>query len=108
LHRGRAIVCSLLPERPAKVPRGDVRAFDIRSGREAWRFHTVPQPGEFGHDTWDGDSWKERTGVNVWSIMSVDPELGRVYLPLGSPAYDFYGGDRKGQNLFGNCLASLA
>jgi quinoprotein glucose dehydrogenase len=84
-----------------------VRAFDVRSGKQVWRFDTIPGPGEVGHDTWQGDSWRERTGVNVWSIMSVDPERGRVFLPTGSPAYDFYGGDRRGQNLFANSLVAL-
>ncbi len=92
---------------PGKGPSGDVRAFDVRTGQLVWRFHTVPRPGEIGHETWEGDSWKDRTGVNVWSIMSVDLERGMVFLPIGSPAYDFYGGNRKGQNLFGNSLVAL-
>jgi membrane-bound PQQ-dependent dehydrogenase (glucose/quinate/shikimate family) len=96
-----------LPETPGRGPSGDVRAFDVRSGREAWRFHTVPRPGEAGHETWDGDSWKDRGGTNVWSMMSVDVERGLVFLPVGSPTYDFWGGDRKGQNLFGNSLVAL-
>jgi membrane-bound PQQ-dependent dehydrogenase (glucose/quinate/shikimate family) len=96
-----------LPETPSKGPSGDVRAFDARTGREVWRFHTVPRPGELGHDTWDGDSWRERSGANVWSMMSVDVERGLVFLPVGSPTYDFWGGDRKGQNLFGNALVAL-
>ncbi len=84
-----------------------MRAFDVRSGRLAWEFHTVPLPGEAGHETWEGDSWKDRTGANVWTTMSVDVERGMVFLPLGSPAYDFYGADRKGKNLFGNSLVAL-
>jgi membrane-bound PQQ-dependent dehydrogenase (glucose/quinate/shikimate family) len=96
-----------LPESPAKGPSGDVRAYDIRTGRLVWTFHTVPRPGEFGHNTWEGDSWKDRSGANVWSMMSVDEERGLVFLPIGSPTYDFYGGDRKGQNLFGNSLVAL-
>jgi membrane-bound PQQ-dependent dehydrogenase (glucose/quinate/shikimate family) len=96
-----------LPESPAKGPSGDVRAYNVRTGRLAWTFHTVPRPGEVGHETWEGDSWKERSGANVWSMMSVDEERGLVFLPIGSPTYDFYGGDRKGQNLFGNSLVAL-
>lgn len=96
-----------LPESPSKGPTGDVRAYNVRTGKLAWTFHTVPRPGETGHETWEGDSWKQRAGTNVWSMMSVDEERGLVFLPVGSPAYDFYGGDRKGQNLFGNCLVAL-
>ncbi len=94
-------------ESPGQGPYGDVRAYDVRSGREAWRFHTVPRPGEPGHDTWEGESWKDRMGANVWSVMSVDVERGIVYLPIGSPTADFYGGDRKGANLYGNSLVAL-
>jgi quinoprotein glucose dehydrogenase len=94
-------------ESPGQGPYGDVRAYDVRSGREAWRFHTVPRPGEPGHDTWEGESWKDRMGANVWSVMSLDVERGIVYLPIGSPTADFYGGDRKGANLYGNSLVAL-
>jgi quinoprotein glucose dehydrogenase len=84
-----------------------VRAFDIPTGREAWRFHTVPRPGEFGHDTWAGDSWRKRTGVNAWSGATVDVARGLVFVGTGSPGYDFYGGDRAGDNLFANCVIAL-
>jgi quinoprotein glucose dehydrogenase len=96
-----------LPEYPAKGPNGDVRAYHVRSGKLIWTFHTVPHPGEFGSNTWGNDSWKDRMGANVWSTMSVDQKRGIVFLPIGSPAYDFYGGDRKGKNLFGNSLVAL-
>lgn len=88
-------------------PSGDVRGFDARTGRELWRFHTVPHPGEFGNDTWRGDSWKDRGGTNVWSIMSVDEKRGMVFLPLTSPSTDFFGGDRAGANLFGDSVVAL-
>jgi quinoprotein glucose dehydrogenase len=88
-------------------PAGDIRGFDVRTGRLKWQFHTVPHPGEFGHDTWAGDSWRDRTGVNAWSIMSADEKLGLVYVPLTSPATDMYGGDRPGDNLFGDSLVAL-
>jgi len=101
------IVGALVPEAPGKGPSGDVRAFNVRTGREVWRFHSVPRPGEFGHDTWAPDSWKDRTGANVWSIMSVDQERGLVFLPTGSAAYDFYGADRAGDNLFANSVVAL-
>jgi quinoprotein glucose dehydrogenase len=107
VYRDLVIVGWGLPESPAKGPTGDVRAYDVRTGELAWTFHTVPRPGETGHETWEGDSWERRAGTNVWSVMSVDEERGLVFLPVGSPAYDFYGGDRKGQNLFGNSLVAL-
>jgi glucose dehydrogenase len=88
-------------------PSGDIRGFDARNGRELWRFHTVPQPGEFGHESWAGDSWKDRGGTNVWSLMSVDERKGLVFLPLTSPSTDFYGGDRHGANLFGDSVVAL-
>jgi quinoprotein glucose dehydrogenase len=96
-----------LPEYPGKGPSGDVRAYSVRTGKLVWTFHTVPHPGEFGSDTWSTGAWKDRMGANVWSTMSVDQVRGIVYLPIGSPAYDFYGGDRKGKNLFGNSLVAL-
>jgi glucose dehydrogenase len=96
-----------VPEWPARGPSGDVRAFDIRTGEMLWRFHTVPRPGEPGHESWEGDSWRDRTGANVWSIMSVDAERGIVFLPIGAPGYDFYGGDRPGSNLYANSLVAL-
>lgn len=107
VYKDLVIVGWGLPEFPAKGPGGDVRAYDVRSGRLVWTFHTVPRPGEKGHETWEGDSWRDRMGANVWSAMSVDEERGLVFLPTGSPAYDFYGGDRKGQNLFANSLVAL-
>lgn len=86
---------------------GDVRAFNVRTGKEAWRFHTVPRPGEFGHDTWSAEDWKERGGCNSWSGATVDVENGIVFVGTGAPAFDFYGGDRKGNNLFANCTLAL-
>jgi len=107
VYKNLVITGARVPEAPGRGPSGDVRAFDVRTGKLVWQFHTVPRPGEVGHETWEGDSWKERTGANVWSMMSVDVERGLVFLPIGSPAYDFYGGDRKGNNLFGNSLVAL-
>ena len=94
-------------EGPGIAAPGDVRAFDVRSGKQLWRFHTVPLPGEFGHDTWKGESWKNRGGANAWSGLSVDVERGLVFAGLGSAAFDFYGGDRHGENLFANCTIAL-
>lgn len=86
---------------------GHVRAFDVVTGKMAWIFHTIPQPGEFGYDTWPKDAYKYIGGVNVWGEMSVDEKRGIVYLPTGSPTYDYYGADRTGTNLFANCLIAL-
>ena len=94
-------------ESPSLGSSGDVRGWDAKTGKLMWTFHTVPHPGEAGHDTWEGESWKARSGTNVWSMMTVDVERGLVFLPLGSPTYDYYGGDRKGANLYGNSLVAL-
>ncbi len=94
-------------EGPGVAAPGDVRAFDVRSGRQVWRFHTVPRPGEFGNDTWGGDSWQNRGGANAWGGVSVDERRGMVFVGLGSAAFDFYGGDRHGQNLFANSTVAL-
>ena len=88
-------------------PSGDIRGFDTRTGREIWRFHTVPRAGEFGHDTWQPGSTEGRGGLNAWSLLSVDPKRGMVFVPLTSPSSDFYGGDRKGANLFGDSVLAL-
>lgn len=92
---------------PASTPPGDVRGFDVRTGELLWTFHAIPHPGEFGHDTWEPDAWKEFGAANVWSMMSADRDLGYVYLPFSTPSNDFYGGDRPGDNLFGESLVCL-
>lgn len=86
---------------------GHIRAFDIRSGKLVWTFHTIPRPGEVGHETWPEGAWKYVGGANNWGGMSLDRERGIVYAPLGSPTYDYYGSDRIGKNLFGNSLVAL-
>jgi glucose dehydrogenase len=87
---------------------GDSRAFDARTGKKLWDFHTVPHGGEPGSNTWGDDSWKDRGGSNVWSItMSVDAKRGIVYMPVGGPAANYYGGDRPGDNLFSNTLVAV-
>ncbi len=86
---------------------GDIRGWDARSGTLLWSFHTVPRAGEPGVETWEGESWKNRSGTNAWSYMTVDTERGLVFAPTGSPTSDFYGADRKGKNLYGNCLVAL-
>jgi quinoprotein glucose dehydrogenase len=94
-------------EGPDLAAPGDIRAFDVRTGKEVWRFHTVPRPGEFGHETWQDDSWKDRGGANAWGGFSIDVDRGMVFAGLGSAAFDFYGGDRRGANLFANCTVAL-
>ncbi len=86
---------------------GDIRAFDIRTGKEVWRFQTVPGPTEFGHGSWKGNSGKDRGGVNAWSGVTVDVGRGLVLAGLGSAGFDFHGGDRRGDNLFANSVVAL-
>jgi quinoprotein glucose dehydrogenase len=87
---------------------GNPRAFDARTGSKLWEFNAVAQPGEPGHDTWEGDSWKNRSGANAWPFyFTVDEQRGLVYLPLASPVPGFYGGDRKGANLYGNSVVAV-
>jgi quinoprotein glucose dehydrogenase len=96
-----------VPENPIGMP-GDARAFDARTGKKLWEFHTVPRPGEPGNETWLTDSWKNRSGVNTWGFyMSADEERGILYIPVGGPAANFYGGDRPGTNLYGNSLVAV-
>jgi quinoprotein glucose dehydrogenase len=107
IYRDSVIVGTRVQESPSDGPAGVVQAFDVRTGRALWEFQGIPRPGETGSQTWQGSGWRDRSGANVWSTMSVDVERGMVFLPLGSPAYDFFGGDRKGENLFGNSLVAL-
>ncbi len=104
---GGLIVGGLVTDGLPRGPNGDIRSYDIHTGELRWRFRTVPHPGEFGNETWGGDSWRDRGGANLWTVASVDEDLGLVYVPLGSPSYDLYGGDRPGANLFGNSLVAL-
>jgi quinoprotein glucose dehydrogenase len=93
-------------EAPTKGPAGDVRAWDIHNGKLVWTFHSVPRSGEPFNDTWDGDSWKNRSGVNVWGLMTVDAQRGIVYMPFGAPASDRFGADRPGDNLFSSSVVA--
>ena len=94
-------------EGPGPAAPGDVRAFDVLTGQQRWRFHTVPRPGEYGNATSENDSWQNRGGANAWGGLTVDEKSGTVFAGLGSAAFDFYGGDRKGKNLFANCTIAL-
>ena len=89
------------------APPGDTRAFDVRTGKLRWTFRTVPQPGEFGYDTWPKDAWKYAGAANNWAGMAVDADRGIVYVPTGSAAFDFYGANRIGDDLFANCLIAI-
>ena len=92
---------------PSQGAYGDVRGWDAKTGKLLWTFHTVPRPGEPGNETWPGDSWKNRSGVNNWGLMTLDMERGLVFVPLGAPTTDFYGADRPGIGLYGNSLVAL-
>ena len=101
------ITGSRVQEAPIKGPSGDVRAWNARTGKLVWTFHTIPQPGEPGHETWGGDSWKGRSGVNAWTTPVADVDRGIVYLPIGAPTYDRWGGDRPGANLYSNSIVAV-
>jgi len=88
-------------------PPGDVRAFDVRSGKLRWTFHIIPKPGEEGNETWENDSWSYSGAGNLWAMASADDEAGVVYLPLTSVTNDMYGGHRPGANLFSDCIVAI-
>jgi quinoprotein glucose dehydrogenase len=90
-----------------EMPPGDVRGFDVRTGKQQWLFRSIPGEGEFGNETWEEGSWKTTGGANVWTLMSADDELGYVYLPFSTPSNDWYGGQRAGDGLFGESLVCL-
>ena len=107
VYRDLLIVCTRVGEGPAPAAPGHIRAYDVRTGQRRWIFHTIPHPGEFGHDTWPADAWKEIGGANCWAGIAVDQERGLAFVPTGSAAFDFWGGNRTGANLFANCLLAL-
>jgi quinoprotein glucose dehydrogenase len=106
VYRDLIIVGGRNPE-TLPAPPGDVRAYDVRSGKLRWSFHTIPHEGEFGHDTWPPDAWKTSGAANNWAGMVVDQRRGIVFVPTGSAAFDFYGADRVGDDLFANSLIAL-
>jgi glucose dehydrogenase len=101
------ITGSRVQESPNLGPAGDIRAWNMRTGKPVWTFHTIPRPGEPNHDTWQEDEWADRSGANSWGFSTVDTQRGIVYVPVGTPATDFYGADRKGLNLYGSSLIAL-
>jgi glucose dehydrogenase len=107
IYKDVVVVGANTPAGPTGVP-GNARAYDARTGAKLWEFSSVAQPGQPGHDSWEGDSWKDRSGINAWPFyFTLDEQRGLVYLPLASPASDFYGGDRKGANLYGNSVVAV-
>ncbi|HUO02860.1 MAG TPA: pyrroloquinoline quinone-dependent dehydrogenase [Rhizomicrobium sp.] len=107
VYKNLVIVGSSLPERNGPGPAGDVRAFDIHTGKLAWTFHSIPQQGEPNYGTWAGNSAFQRTGVNVWGFMTVDAKRGIVYMPFGAPSGDLFGGDRQGNDLYDSSLVAV-
>ncbi len=107
--RDVVIVGSSISDGPTtkEMPRGDVQAFDVRTGKPLWIFHTVAQKGEFGNETWENDSWQYTGNTNPWTLMSADEELGYFYVPIGTPTNDWYGGHRLGNNLFAESLVCI-
>lgn len=106
VYKDLLIVGSIVAEDLPAGP-GDIRAFDVRTGKRRWAFHTIPHPGEFGYEGWPKDAWKHSGGANDWSGLALDEKRGMVFVPTGSTTFDFYGGDRHGDNLFANCLLAL-
>ncbi|HET6569623.1 MAG TPA: PQQ-binding-like beta-propeller repeat protein, partial [Rhodothermales bacterium] len=106
VYRNLLILGTRVLESPGAAP-GDIRAYDVRTGELVWTFHTIPHPGEFGYETWPADAWTYIGGANAWAGLAVDEARGIVYAPTGSAAYDFYGGNRIGQDLFANTLLAL-
>lgn len=106
---GVVIVNSIVSDGPRnmEMPPGHVRGFDPVTGEQRWMFHTIPQAGEFGNDTWEDGSWENSGNTNSWTIMSADEELGYAYIPIGTPTNDWYGGLRKGDNLFAESLVAV-
>ena len=106
IYRDLFIAGSIMSE-DLPAPPGDIRAYDVRTGKLRWSFHTIPHPGEFGYDTWPKDAWKYSGAANNWTGMAVDQKRGLVFAPTGSASFDFYGSNRIGDDLFANSLIAL-
>ncbi len=106
IYKNLLIMGSSVSEGGDALP-SNIRAFDVRTGKVAWVFRTIPLPGEYGYETWSKDSYKKLGGANCWAGMVLDEKRGTVFLGTGSPSVDFYGGARKGTNLFANCVIAL-
>jgi quinoprotein glucose dehydrogenase len=94
------------PKQKENIP-GHIRGYDIKTGKQLWIFHVIPKPGDYGHDTWEGDSWTYTGNISSWAPLSADPELNIVYIPTDCPTGDYYGGHRHGDNLYGTALVAL-
>jgi quinoprotein glucose dehydrogenase len=107
--RDVVLIGTSMTDSPGRMeqPRGDVRAYDVRTGKVRWQFHVIPQGREFGVETWEGESWAYSGQANVWSMFSADEQLGYVYMPVTAPTNDMYGGHRLGDNLFGTSLVCV-
>lgn len=106
IYKDMLICGSIVAEQLPAYP-GDIRAFDVRTGKIRWQFHTIPHPGEFGYDTWPKDAWKYSGAANAWAGLSVDQKRGIAFIPLGSASSDYYGADRPGNDLFADALVAL-
>lgn len=106
VYKDKLIIGARVSEALGAIP-GHIRAFNVKTGAIEWIFHTIPHPGEYGYETWPEDAWQKSGGANAWSGLSLDEERGIVFVPTGSAAYDFYGGDRLGENLFANSVLAL-
>jgi quinoprotein glucose dehydrogenase len=107
VYKNLVITGALVQETPSIGAAGDTRAWDVHSGKLVWTFHSIPRPGETGSDTWEGDAWKNRSGTNVWGFFTADSQRGILYMPFGEPTTDYWGGDRRGANLFGTSLVAV-
>ena len=107
IFRDLIILSMRVGEGPAPAAPGHIRAYNVRTGKMAWRFNTIPSPGEPGYETWPADAWKRVGGVNAWAGLTLDEERGLVFCPIGSATFDFWGGDRVGNNLYADCLLVL-
>jgi quinoprotein glucose dehydrogenase len=107
VYRDLLIVSNRMSEGPGPAAPGHIRAYDVRTGQRRWIFHTIPHPGEKGHETWSADSWLHSGAANNWAGLTIDQARGLAFVPTGSATYDFWGGDRLGDNLFANCLLAL-
>jgi quinoprotein glucose dehydrogenase len=107
VYKNLLIQGARLSEGPGPVAPGHIRAYDVRTGRLVWTFHTIPHPGEPGYETWPPEAWTHIGAANCWTGMALDESRGIVFVPTGSAAFDFWGGNRIGQNLYANCLLAL-
>ena len=107
IYKNLVITGAHVQESPSFGASGDTRAWDAVTGKLVWQFHSIPRPGEPGSETWQGDDWKNRSGTNVWGLFTIDMARGILYMPFGEPTTDYWGGDRKGDNLFGTTLVAV-